>query len=59
MYCADESVFVVGCSFTFEQALCDAELTPRHMITGANVPMYKTNYPLLPAGGEYYYIIVN
>jgi uncharacterized protein YcsI (UPF0317 family) len=29
------------------------------MITGANVPMYKTNYPLLPAGGENYYIMVD
>jgi len=43
----------VGCSFTFEQALCEAGLIPRHMMTGANVPMYKTSYPLLPAGGEH------
>lgn len=29
------------------------------MITGANVPMYKTNYPLLPAGGENFRLQVN
>jgi uncharacterized protein YcsI (UPF0317 family) len=47
---ADE---VVGCSFTFEQALADAGLTPRHQEEGRNVPMYRTNLPLLPSGSKF------
>jgi len=42
----------VGCSFTFEQALADAGLTPRHQEEGRNVPMYRTNLPLLPSGSK-------
>jgi len=42
----------VGCSFTFEQALADAGFTPRHQEEGRNVPMYRTNLPLLPSGSK-------
>lgn len=42
----------VGCSFTFEDALHKAGLVPRHALLNKNVPMYKTSYKLLPAGGE-------
>jgi uncharacterized protein YcsI (UPF0317 family) len=27
-------------------------LTPRHQEEGRNVPMYRTNLPLLPSGSE-------
>lgn len=42
--------FLIGCSFSFEDALGCAGLKPRHQETGAVVPMYRTNLPLLPAG---------
>jgi 5-oxoprolinase (ATP-hydrolysing) len=41
--------FLLGCSFTFEQALTDAGLVPRHVEEGVNVPMYRTNRPTTPA----------
>lgn len=42
--------FVIGCSFTFENALLDAGLPVRHIEQGVNVPMYVTNRPCRPAG---------
>ncbi|ODM15734.1 hypothetical protein SI65_08968 [Aspergillus cristatus] len=42
--------FLIGCSFSFEDALGRAGLKPRHQETGTVVPMYRTNLPLLPAG---------
>jgi uncharacterized protein YcsI (UPF0317 family) len=41
--------FVIGCSFTFEQALIDEGVPLRHVQRGANVAMYKTNIPAAPA----------
>jgi uncharacterized protein YcsI (UPF0317 family) len=35
--------FVLGCSFSFEQALLDAGLRLRHIDEGRNVAMYRTN----------------
>ena len=47
----DDSVgFLLGCSFTFENALLEAGLPVRHIEAGCNVPMYRTNRPCLPAG---------
>jgi len=47
----DDSVaFLIGCSFSFETALTQAGLTPRHVEKGLNVTMYRTNIPLCPAG---------
>ncbi|RKU40267.1 hypothetical protein DL546_001860 [Coniochaeta pulveracea] len=46
----DHVGFLIGCSFSFEDALSRAGLTPRHMLQGRNVPMYRTTLPLLPAG---------
>lgn len=40
----------LGCSFTFENALMRAGIPVRHVETGRNVPMYRTNIPLAPAG---------
>src|SRR5438067_2464668 len=42
--------FVIGCSFTFENALLEAGLPVRHIEQNVNVPMYKTNRPCRPAG---------
>lgn len=46
----DHVAFLVGCSFSFEAALTTAGLTPRHVETRRNVPMYRTAVPLCPAG---------
>ncbi|KHE71818.1 putative hydro-lyase [Halobacillus sp. BBL2006] len=42
--------FLLGCSFTFEQALMENEIPIRHIKEGLNVPMYKTNLNCKPAG---------
>jgi uncharacterized protein YcsI (UPF0317 family) len=42
--------FLLGCSFTFENALVQAGVAVRHLETGCNVPMYRTNLPCRPAG---------
>ena len=42
--------FVIGCSFSFEQALLEAGLPIRHIEQGRNVPMYRTNIATEPAG---------
>ena len=42
--------FVLGCSFSFEQALRDEGLTLRHVDEGKNVAMFRTNVRTEPAG---------
>jgi uncharacterized protein YcsI (UPF0317 family) len=42
--------FLLGCSFTFENALLQAGLPLRHIESGCNVPMYRTNIACQPAG---------
>ena len=42
--------FLIGCSFTFENALLQAGLPIRHIEVGCNVPMYRTNIACRPAG---------
>lgn len=42
--------FVIGCSFTFENAMMRAGLSVRHVEHECNVPMYRTNIPCNPAG---------
>jgi uncharacterized protein YcsI (UPF0317 family) len=42
--------FVLGCSFTFDHALIDAGIPLRHVACGANVAMYRTTVPTVPAG---------
>ncbi len=46
----DFVAFLLGCSFTFENALRAAGLPVRHIDEGRNVPMYRTNIPCRPAG---------
>src|SRR5205085_3207485 len=46
----DLVAFLLGCSFTFENALLQAGLPLRHIEQGCNVPMYRTNIACQPAG---------
>jgi uncharacterized protein YcsI (UPF0317 family) len=46
----DLVTFVIGCSFSFEQALIDAGLPLRHVELGLNVAMYRTSVATEPAG---------
>jgi uncharacterized protein YcsI (UPF0317 family) len=47
---ADLVAFLLGCSFTFENALLEAGVPVRHLETGSNVPMYRTTISCHPAG---------
>lgn len=50
-YWSDDLVTVaLGCSFTFENALLRANIPVRHIEMGRNVPMFRTNIDLVPAG---------
>ena len=42
--------FLIGCSFSFEEALMAAGIEVRHIATGRNVPMYKPNIQTVKAG---------
>jgi len=42
--------FVIGCSFSFEEALLEAGMPLRHIELGCNVPMYRTSIPTQRAG---------
>lgn len=42
--------FLIGCSFSFEEALMEAGIEVRHIAQGRNVPMFKTNIPTVKAG---------
>ena len=42
--------FLIGCSFSFEQALIEAGVPLRHVTDGHNVAMYKTSIDSVPAG---------
>ncbi|WP_414578892.1 putative hydro-lyase [Anabaena sp. CCY 9402-a] len=44
----DLVAFLIGCSFSFENAMLNAGLPVRHVEEKKNVPMYKTNIECLP-----------
>ncbi|RBQ20123.1 putative hydro-lyase [Spongiactinospora rosea] len=46
----DLVAFLIGCSFTFEDALVQAGVPVRHLEAGTNVPMYLTSVKCRPAG---------
>ncbi|KAI9729367.1 MAG: hypothetical protein M1834_006891 [Cirrosporium novae-zelandiae] len=46
----DHVAFLIGCSFSFEDALSKAGLTPRHWEDSCNVTMFNTTRRLNPAG---------
>ncbi|MBK5502151.1 putative hydro-lyase [Peribacillus sp. TH14] len=50
-YWEDDMVgFLIGCSFTFEHALLNNDISIRHIEEDCNVPMYKTNISCIEAG---------
>ncbi|KAK5170159.1 uncharacterized protein LTR77_004744 [Saxophila tyrrhenica] len=46
----DHVAFLIGCSYSFEDALATAGLKPAHFFHGRSVSMYRTSIPLCPAG---------
>jgi uncharacterized protein YcsI (UPF0317 family) len=46
----DLVAFVIGCSFSFEEALLADGIPLRHIACGSNVPMYRTNVETVAAG---------
>jgi len=42
--------FVIGCSFSFEEALLDNDIPVRHIACGCNVPMFRTSIQTQSAG---------
>ncbi|MBT5265920.1 MAG: putative hydro-lyase [Rhodospirillaceae bacterium] len=46
----DSVAFILGCSFTFEQALIDGGIPLRHWSEDLTVSMYHTNLETVPAG---------
>ncbi len=55
----DLVTFVLGCSFSFEQALLDDGLRLRHIDEGKNVAMYRSNMPTSAAGRFYGPMVVS
>jgi len=50
LWTADLVAFVIGCSFSFEEALIEAGIPLRYVAEGKNVAMYLTNIETEPAG---------
>lgn len=46
----DFVAFLIGCSYSFEYALLEARIPLRHIESGENVAMYRTNIRCTPAG---------
>jgi uncharacterized protein YcsI (UPF0317 family) len=46
----DFVTFLLGCSFSFEEALLRVKIPIRHIEENKNVPMFITNIPCKPAG---------
>jgi uncharacterized protein YcsI (UPF0317 family) len=46
----DLVAFVLGCSFSFEEALLEDGIKLRHQTCGTNVPMWRTSIPCAPSG---------
>ena len=46
----DFVTFVLGCSFSFDESLRDANIPPRHLQLGISTAMYRTNIEAVPAG---------
>jgi uncharacterized protein YcsI (UPF0317 family) len=47
---SDFATFLLGCSFSFEEALLRSKIPIRHIEENKNVPMYITKIPCKPAG---------
>lgn len=46
----DLVAFVIGCSFSFEEALAADGIPLKHVVAGTTVPMFRTNIVCEPAG---------
>jgi uncharacterized protein YcsI (UPF0317 family) len=55
----DLVAFLLGCSFTFENALLQAGVPVRHLEVCGNVPMYRTNVACRPAGALHGPLVVS
>ena len=55
----DLVTFIIGCSFSFEQALLDAGVPLRHVELGRNVAMYRTTVATQPAGAFHGPLVVS
>jgi uncharacterized protein YcsI (UPF0317 family) len=55
----DLVAFLIGCSFTFEDALLEAGVPVRHIQSGTNVPMYRTAVPTRAAGALHGPLVVS
>jgi uncharacterized protein YcsI (UPF0317 family) len=55
----DLVAFLLGCSFTFENALVQAGIPVRHLEEGCNVPMYRTSIPCRSAGAFHGNMVVS
>jgi uncharacterized protein YcsI (UPF0317 family) len=51
--------FLIGCSFSYDEALIKAGIPLRSADQGKNVPMYKTNLPCRPAGSLHGNMVVS
>lgn len=49
-WAGDLVTVALGCSFTFENALLRHGIPVRHIESGKNVPMFRSNIDLVPAG---------
>ena len=47
---SDFVFFLLGCSFSFEEALVEAGISLRHLTEQKNVAMYRTSIPLVQVG---------
>ena len=56
---ADLVTFAIGCSFTFETALLQADVPLRHVAQGRNVAMFRTNVQTVPAGAFHGPLVVS
>ncbi len=46
----DLVAFLIGCSFSFEEALLEDDIPLRHIASGSNVPMFRTNIATQASG---------
>lgn len=56
---SDFVFFMLGCSFSFEEALMKAGIPLRHINQQKNVAMYRTNIPLSPVGAFHGTMVVS
>ena len=55
----DLVAFLIGCSFSFEEALVEDGIALRHIAQGTNVPMYRTSIATTPAGAFHGPLVVS